>query len=41
VQFKYTNYIPGFAPPGTYGLTFNFKSNTGAANGCVGFSFKL
>jgi hypothetical protein len=40
VEFKYQNYVPGFAPPGTYGLQFVFKNN-GKDNGCLGFSFKL
>ena len=40
VQFKYKNYVPSFAPPGTYGLTFQFKSGSNN-NGCLSFSFKL
>jgi hypothetical protein len=41
VQFKYTNFIPGFAPPGTYGLTFNFIGRSGSPLACLAFSFKL
>lgn len=41
ISFKYTNYIPGFAPSGNYGLTFNFKTKSGSTNGCLAFSFKL
>lgn len=41
VQFKYQNYIPSFAPPGTYGLTFSFKTKSGKVIGCMEFSFKL
>jgi hypothetical protein len=40
VEFKYQNFIPSFAPPGTYGLTFTFKSGK-TDNGCIAFSFKL
>lgn len=40
VEFKYKNYVPSFAPPGTYGLQFTFRNN-GKDNGCLGFNFKL
>lgn len=40
VEFKYKNYVPSFAPPGTYGLQFTFRKD-GKDNGCLAFSFKL
>jgi hypothetical protein len=41
VEFRYKNYVPSFAPPGTYGLTFNFIDKAGKDQGCIAFSFKL
>ena len=41
VQFKFSNYIPGFAPPGTYKLTFNFKTKSDKVLACFSFSFNL
>lgn len=41
LEFKYTNFIPSFAPSGTYLLTFNFKDKAGKAVGCFNFTFKL
>lgn len=41
VTFKYTNFIPSFAPSGTYLLTFNFKGAGNVALGCLSFNFKL
>ena len=41
VEFTYKNYIPDFAPSGTYGLTFTFVNNAGKDNGCLAFTFKL
>ena len=29
VEFKYKNFIPSFAPSGTYGLTFTFVNSAG------------
>lgn len=40
IEFKYQNFVPSFAPPGTYGLTFTWK-NGSTDNGCIAFSFKL
>lgn len=40
IEFKYKNFVPSYAPPGTYGLTFTFKSGSND-NGCIAFSFKL
>jgi hypothetical protein len=41
VEFRYKNFVPSFAPPGTYGLTFQFKNKDNKDNGCMAFSFKL
>ncbi len=41
VEFKFSNFIPGFAPSGTYGMTFNFVNSAGQPEGCLAFSFKL
>lgn len=41
IEFKYTNFIPSFAPPGTYGLTFQFVDSKDKNNGCIQFQFKL
>lgn len=40
IEFKYKNFIPSFAPAGTYGITFQFK-NGDKNNGCMSFNFKL
>lgn len=41
VEFTYKNFIPSFAPPGTYGLTFSFIDSKDKENGCLQFQFKL
>jgi hypothetical protein len=41
VTFKYNNFIPSFAPAGTYLLTFNLKDSANGALGCFSFNFKL
>lgn len=41
VEFKFTNFVPSFAPSGTYGLTFQFVDKAGKNNGCLSFQFKL
>jgi len=41
VEYKFVNFIPSFAPPGTYGLTFQFVDDADKNNGCLSFQFKL
>lgn len=41
VEFSYKNFIPSFAPSGTYGLTFQFIDSNEKNNGCLQFQFKL
>jgi hypothetical protein len=41
IDFVYTTFIPGFAPAGTYGMSYTFKTPEGKDNGCFGFTFKL
>lgn len=41
IEFSYKNYIPSFAPSGTYGLTFQFIDSDEKNNGCLQFAFKL
>ena len=41
VEFKFQNFIPGFAPPGSYTLICNFINDAGTAEGCFSFGFKL
>lgn len=41
LTFQYNNFIPSFAPGGTYLLTFTFKDKSSAVAGCFQFSFKL
>jgi len=41
IEFSYKNFIPSFAPAGTYGLTFQFIDSKEKNNGCLAFSFKL
>lgn len=35
VEFKFQNYVPSFAPPGTYLLTFEFNDTSDKVNGCL------
>jgi hypothetical protein len=39
--FLYTNFVPSFAPAGTYTLIFNFKTKSDERVGCVTTQFKL
>jgi hypothetical protein len=41
LTYKYNNFIPSFAPTGTYLLTFNFKDKANGNQGCFSFTFKL
>ena len=41
IQFTYKNFIPSFAPSGTYGITFSFIDSSDKQNGCASFQFKL
>ena len=41
IEFKYTNFIPNFAPAGTYTLNFQFVDTKDKNNGCLTFQFKL
>jgi hypothetical protein len=41
VDFAYTNFIPSFAPSGTYVLIFQFIDSSDKNNGCITFQFKL
>lgn len=41
LTFKYDNFVPSFAPAGTYLLTFSFKDKNNAAAGCFQLTFKL
>lgn len=41
IEFSYKNFIPSFAPAGTYTLTFQFVDSNEKNNGCIQFQFKL
>jgi hypothetical protein len=41
VEFTYSNFIPSFAPSGTYVLIFQFIDSKEKENGCITFQFKL
>jgi hypothetical protein len=41
LTFKYTNFVPSFAPAGNYLLTFVFKDKAMASTGCFSMTFKL
>jgi hypothetical protein len=41
VDWAYSNFIPSFAPSGTYVLIFQFIDSNDKENGCITFQFKL
>lgn len=41
IEFTFANFIPSFAPPGTYTLSFTFVDTKDKNNGCLQFQFKL
>ena len=41
IQFNYTNFVPSFAPAGTYLITFSHKEKSGKENGVWSMTFKL
>lgn len=41
IEYSFENYIPGFAPIGTYTLNFQFIDSKDKNNGCMSFQFKL
>jgi hypothetical protein len=41
IDWSYSNFIPSFAPSGTYVLIFQFIDNGDKDNGCITFQFKL
>jgi hypothetical protein len=41
VEFKYSSYVPSFAPAGTYSMSFVFNDAANNNLGCFSFSWKL
>lgn len=41
IEYSFANFIPSFAPAGTYTLQFQFVDSKDKNNGCLQFQFKL